>query len=280
MKKKMIFVIAILTAAAILLSGCGISKTSASSITASGSSALEPLVQEGADEFMATNIGIAIKVQDGGSGTGLSQVAAKTCDIGDSDLYAADMLSVQQASPLVDHRICVVGFAIVTSNDVTVTDLTTQQLKDIFAGKLTNWKDLGGSDEEIVILKRPASSGTRAVFDKYVLGGAEEASGVALIEESSQVLKNALAVNKGAISYLALPYVDSTVKTLEYNGIEPTAENIENGKYPLWSYEHMYTNGEASGTVKAFLDFMESHEFAPEITKLGYIPTSEMKVSG
>jgi phosphate transport system substrate-binding protein len=278
MIKKFFAVIAVVMLSAFILSGCA-SGNSSSSITAAGSSALKPLVQEGANEFMAKNSGISIKVDGGGSGTGLSKVAAKSCDIGNSDVDASDMLTQQQAESLKDHRICVVGIAIVVSGDVAVTNLTTRQVIDIFTGKITNWKDAGGSDTEIVLLKRPSNSGTRAVFDKFVLGGAEEASGVVLMEESSEMIKAALSANKGAISYLALPYVDDTVKTLQYNGVSPTSENIENGDYPLWSYEHMYTNGEPTGTIMAFIDFMKSSDFAPEIAKLGYIPVSEMKVS-
>jgi phosphate transport system substrate-binding protein len=278
MIKKLVASIAMLTAAVIIFSACA-SGGKTSLVTAAGSSALMPLVQEGANEFMKKNIGAVINVEGGGSGAGLSKVAAKSCDIGNSDIAAEDMLTKQQASSLGDHRVCAVGFAIVVSGDVTVTNLTTQQLFDIFTGKIRNWKDVGGSGNDIVILKRPSTSGTRAVFDKYVLNGAEEADGIALIEESSEMIKAALSVNKGAVSYLALPYIDSSVKTVKLNGVSPTAENIKSGDYTLWSYEHMYTNGEASGTTKAFLDFIMSPGFATEITKLGYIPVSEMKVT-
>lgn len=278
MIKKFVVSIAIFTAAVFIFSACA-SGGKASPVTAAGSSALMPLVQEGANEFMAKNAGAIINVEGGGSGAGLSKVAAKSCDIGNSDLAAEDMLTKQQAASLSDHRICAVGFAIVVSGDVTVTNLTTQQLVDIFTGKIRDWKDVGGSGGGIVILKRPSTSGTRAVFDKYVLNGAEEADGIALIEESSEMIKAALSVNKGAVSYLALPYIDGSVKTIQLDGVSLTAENIKSGDYPLWSYEHMYTNGEASGTAKAFLDFMTSPGFATEITKLGYIPVSEMKAT-
>jgi phosphate transport system substrate-binding protein len=249
------------------------------SLTAVGSSALQPLAQEGATEFMAKNSGVSVQVQGGGSGTGLSQVSSKACDIGDSDLYAEDKLPADQAKALVDHKVCVVGFAAVTSTDVTVTNLTGDQLIGIFTGKITNWKDVGGKDEKIILLSRPASSGTRFTFDKYALGGASEAAGVALTEDSSGAIKTALSTNPGSISYLALPYIDSSVHALQFNGVDANADNIKSGKYTIWSYEHMYTNGEATGAVKAFLDFMVGADFAPQITKLGYIPISDMQVT-
>jgi len=99
-----------------------------------------------------------------------------------------------------------------------------------------------------------------------------------LTEDSSGAVKKAVADTKGAISYLALSYVDDTVKALKYEGVEPTAQNIIDGKYPIWSYEHMYTKGEPTGAAKAFLDFMMSDEVQKgPLTKLGFIPVTEMK---
>ncbi len=249
------------------------------SATAVGSSALQPLAEKAAQMFMDKNPDAKIQVQGGGSGTGLKQVSEGGSDIGNSDVFAEEKLPEDQAKALVDHKVCVVGFATVVNPKVTVDNLTSQQLIDIFTGKVTNWKDVGGSDMKIVILNRPASSGTRATFKKYALNGADEASGTALTEESSGAIKKALNDTDGAISYLALSYVDSSVKALKYDGVEANVENVKAGTYPIWSYEHMYTKGEATGAAKAFIEFMMSDEFKPSIVELGYIPNSEMKVS-
>ena len=249
------------------------------SATAVGSSALQPLAEKAAQLFMEKNPDAKIQVQGGGSGTGLKQVAEGACEIGNSDVFAAEKLPADQASTLVDHRVCVVGFATVVNPKVTVDNLTSQQLIDIFTGKVTNWKDVGGSDMKIIVLNRPASSGTRATFKKYALNGAEEATGVALTEESSGAIKKALADNEGSISYLALSYVDETVKVLKYNDVEPIVDNVKSGKYPIWSYEHMYTKGEAAGAAKAFIDYMMSDEFKATITEMGYIANSDMTVT-
>lgn len=249
------------------------------SATAVGSSALQPLAEKAAQMFMEKNPDAKIQVQGGGSGTGLTQVAQGAVDIGNSDVFAAEKLPEDQATTLVDHKVCVVGFATVVNPKVKVDNLTSQQLIDIFTGKITNWKDVGGDDMKIVVLNRPASSGTRATFKKYALNGAEEATGVALTEESSGAITKALADNEGSISYLALSYVDSSVKALKYENVEPTADNVKSGKYPIWSYEHMYTKGEAAGAAKAFIDFMMSDDFKSTITDMGYIANSEMTVS-
>lgn len=249
------------------------------SATAVGSSALQPLAEKAAQLFMEKNSDAKIQVQGGGSGTGLTQVAQGACEIGNSDVFAEEKLPADQAGTLVDHRVCVVGFATVVNPKVSVDNLSSQQLIDIFTGKTTNWKDVGGADMKIIVLNRPASSGTRATFKKYALNGAEEAEGVALTEESSGAIKKALADNEGSISYLALSYVDSDVKVLKYENVEPTVDNVKSGKYPIWSYEHMYTKGEATGAAKAFIDYMMGDEFKPTITEMGYIANSEMTVS-
>ncbi|HHW57681.1 MAG TPA: phosphate ABC transporter substrate-binding protein [Clostridia bacterium] len=249
------------------------SGTLSGNVTIAGSTALQPLVEQAAKLFMEKYSNVSITVQGGGSGTGLTQVAQGAIDIGNSDIFAEEKLDANTAKSLVDHQVAKVGFAVVVNKDITVDNLTQQQLVDIFTGKITNWKDVGGPDTKIVIINRPASSGTRATFKKVVLKGQEEAAGLALTEDSSGAVKKAVADTKGAISYLALSYVDNTVKALKYEGVEPTAQNIIDGKYPIWSYEHMYTKGEPTGVVKAFLDFMMSDEVQKNlIPKLGFIP--------
>ncbi len=249
------------------------------SITALGSSALQPLADQAANMFMAKYPKATVLVQGGGSGTGLTQVAAGACQIGNSDVFAAEKLTADQAKTLVDHKVCIVGFAAVVNPGVKVTNLSKQQLIDIFTGKIKNWKNVGGADLPILIINRPASSGTRATFKKYALGGVEEAQGLALTEDASGTVRKAVSDNPGAISYLAFSYLDNTVKALNYNNVAPTVDNVKNGKYPIWSYEHMYTKGQATGLTKAFIDYMMSSAFKATVINLGYIPGSEMQVS-
>ncbi|EGD47552.1 phosphate binding protein [Ruminiclostridium papyrosolvens DSM 2782] len=267
------------------LAGCGTKNETdtgsdiSGSVTAVGSSALQPLAEKAAQMFMDKNKDANIQVQGGGSGTGLKQVSEGGADIGNSDVYAAEKLPEDKAKALVDHKVCVVGFATVVNPKIKVDNLTKQQLIDIFSGKITNWKDVGGDDMKVVIINRPSSSGTRATFKKYALDGAEEAEGKALTEDQSGTVKKAVAETDGAISYLALSYIDKSVKTLKYEGVEATVENITSGKYPIWSYEHMYTKGKPTGAVKAFIDYMTSSDFTSSISEMGYIPNSDMKIS-
>ncbi|MDY0323656.1 MAG: phosphate ABC transporter substrate-binding protein [Candidatus Carbobacillus sp.] len=246
-------------------------------ITAAGATSFQPLVEKAAQMFMDKNPKVSISVQGGGSGTGLSQVATGAVDIGDSDVFAEEKLKPEEAKDLVDHKVAIVGMAAVVNPNVGVDNVTKQQLIDIFTGKITNWKDLGGADVKIELVNRPSSSGTRATFKKYALDGADEASGIE--EDSSGTVRKIIAETPGAIGYLAFSYLDGTVKPLKIDGVEPTNENVYTNAYKVWAYEHMYTKGEPQGALKAFLDYMLSDEVQDgPVVDLGFIPVSKMKV--
>lgn len=251
------------------------------SILASGSTALQPLVEQVAEKFMETNSGVDIQVQGGGSGTGLTQVSEKQVDIGNSDVFAEEKLKdAAKAAELKDHQVAVVAIAAVSNPAAGVDSLTKQQLVDIFTGKITNWKDVGGADQAIQIINRPASSGTRATFESFALGTKTEDLKGSIQEDSSGTVKKMIGETPGAIGYLALSYLDDTVKTLNYDGVEPSVDNVVAGKYPVWAYEHMYTNGEPNETVKAFLDYFLTDEVQTgDVVELGYIPASKMQVT-
>jgi phosphate transport system substrate-binding protein len=272
-------VIGILTSA---VSGCGSpgdNTGNGGSILVVGSSALQPLAEQAAKQYTGKNPNAIIQVQGGGSGNGLKAVADGTAQIGNSDIFAEEKSGID-ASTLEDHKVCVVGFAAVVNPKVKIDNLTKQQLVDIFTGKIDNWSEVGGDNMPVVIINRPSSSGTRATFKKYALGGAEEASGKALSQDSSGAVLKTVADTDGAISYLALSYLkDSSVKALKLDGIDATVQSIADGKYPIWSYEHMYTKGPAQGTAKAFIEYMMSDEVKSMIQQMGYIPISDMKIS-
>lgn len=262
------------------ISGEGIPTGLKGSITISGSSALKPLADAAVEVLLPGNPDLSITVNAGGSGTGLQNVSDRTVDIGNSDVFAEEKLDAAKAAQLADHKVCVIGVAAIVNSNVTVTSITKQQLIDIFTGKITNWKDVGGNDLQIVIVNRPASSGTRALFKQYALDGKDEAAGQALQEDNSGVLRTTVAQTPGAIAYLALSYTTgNTVKLLAIDGVEPSYDNIYSGEYPVWGYEHMYTYGEATGAIKAYIDFIMSDTFASNMEKMGYGVTSKMKVS-
>lgn len=252
------------------------------SITGSGSSALLPLAKDAADKFKELHPEVSITLNGGGSGTGLKQVADGSVDIGNSDVAADTKLDKAVADGLVDHKVCVVTMAPVVNKDIaaTVKSLTKQQLTDIFTAKITNWKEVGGPDEEIVLITRPSTSGTRALFKEFALGGAEEASNKSLKTDDSGTLLQSIKDNKGAIGYVALSYLvnNQDVATVSVDGVAPTLENTYNGTYPVWGYEHMYTKGEPNATVKAYLDFIMSDEYGKSMEAQGYGVTSKMQV--
>jgi phosphate transport system substrate-binding protein len=241
------------------------------SINISGSTALLPLVKDASGIYQSQHPDVKISVTGGGSGSGINDAAAKAVDIGDSDILAP-------AHPeLKDNRVAVIGFAVVTNPSVTVKNLTRKQLQDIFSAKVSNWKEVGGSDQKIVVINRPRSSGTRAVFTKTVMGGvAVSESG--LTEDATGTVISVVKQTPGAISYAAFSGTHGqTVNELSIDGVAPTDANIIVGKYPVWSYEHMFTLGPATGEVSRFIAFITTR--TDLLAKNGFIKISDMKVS-
>lgn len=274
-------------AAGLALTGCGGNDAgesgSSGKITVSGSSALLPLAKDAAKKFKAKNDQVSITLNAGGSGTGLKQVSEGSVDIGNSDVFAKEKLPEAKAAELVDYKVAVTVMAPVVSKEIgtNVKSLTKAQLQDIFTGKVTNWKDVGGLDEAVVLITRPSTSGTRALFTKYALDGKEELSNKSMETDDSGTLVQTVSQTKGAIGYVALSYLmnNNTVTPLAIDGVEPTLDNVYNGKYPVWGYEHMYTKGEAAGAVKAFIDSIMSKDYSADIEKQGYGVASKMKVT-
>lgn len=243
-------------------------------ISAAGSTALQPLVKIAAEEFMAKNAGVQVNLSGGGSMTGLNNVASGAIEIGNSDVLAPDEL---KSAGLVDHQVCVAPFILITNKDVTVDNLTKAQAADIFTGKVTNWKDVGGKDEKISIIGRAASSGTRLNVEKIVMDG-KKMTEAAAAQDSTGNLLTGVGQTPGAIGYIDAAYLKDTVKALKFEGVAYSADAVTSGKYPIYCYEHMYTKGEATGTVKLFLDYMASPEFQDKnVEKAGFIASTKMK---
>jgi phosphate transport system substrate-binding protein len=253
------------TTAATTSSGSYTFKCESGTASAGGSTALLNMVNDAAKAYKDKCPGANLSVNGGGSKVGLSNAESGAVTIGNSDVPAAS-----SQSDLVDHRVAVVIFTIVINQKVTgVTNLTTQQIKDIYTGKTTNWKEVGGPDLPIVVVSRPSSSGTRATFKKYVLGGAVEkpAQANALTSDSTSLVLQDVGSTSGAIGYAALGDASkvSNVTILKIDGVAPSKDTIKDNSYKFWNVEHMYTKGQATGLAQAFINFIISDPAAQTV---------------
>jgi phosphate transport system substrate-binding protein len=250
------------------LTACSAQNSSSGTVTAAGSTALLPLVKQAAADYQARHPNAKISVSGGGSRVGITQAAQKGVDIGDSDIPASGEPS------LVDHQVAVAKFVIAANPADGVSNLSRAQVRDIFTGKLKNFKDVGGKNQPITIINRPRSSGTRAVFVERIMGGTQPTE-AGLTQDSSGTVATMLAQTPGAISYLASSYVKPGALTeISLDGVAPSDANVISDKYGFWSFEHMFTNGKPSAPVADFIAFVKSD--TPAITKLGFIPVSRM----
>lgn len=239
-------------------------------LTAVGSTALLPLVKQSAADYAAKHPDVKIEVSGGGSYVGIAQASSGAAQLGDSDVLAAGN------SGLVDHKVAVVGFGIAVNPSAGVTNLSAKQIRDIFAGRVTNWKQVGGKDQQIVVINRPRTSGTRAVFTATIMG-VSKISESGLTEDSSGAVTTMVSTTPGAVTYVSLGYTkDKPVTVVKVDGVAPSVQNIQSGKYPIWSYEHIFTKGKASPEAEAFINFIAHNDDV--LWKLGYIPVHTMKV--
>lgn len=276
----------LLIATGITFLGCGSAGDLDGTISLSGSSALFPLVEASIDGFNEEYPDIEISAQAGGSGTGLTQVSEGTVNIGNSDVLAEEKLDADKAKELSDHKVVAQGFAVAVNKKNKVQNLTKEQIQNIFSGKITNWKDVGGDDMTIEIVHRPSSSGTRATFVKTILGGDKELENDAIgtTQDTNGAVLKSMEESVGAISYLALAYMSGDeakdkVSAVKIDGIEASIDNITTGKYVFWAYGHMYTKGEATKDEKAFIEYIMSEDNKSVLEELGYISGSDMKVN-
>lgn len=251
-------------------------------IVINGSSALLPLTLQAANEFKKLNPKVKISASAAGSVTGPQAVRKGIADIGACDWDASTAVPGFSAfSGQVANKVAVIPFSAVANSNSGVSDLSTSELQGIFSGKITNWKEVGGKDQDIVVVNRAFGSGTRVNFQLKALMGTDFMTKGSNYKEvkSSGDMKTAIESTPGAIGYIDLVYVSgSKMVPVSINHVAPTAANVINGSYKVWSYGYYMTKGQPTGAVKAFIEYIQSKKFQEgSLKKLKFIPISAMK---
>lgn len=256
------------------------------SLQVKGSDTMVNLSQAWAEEFMRKNPDLFIAVTGGGSGTGLAALISGTCDVANSSRRMKDReraLAEKKGVHPAEFKPALDGIAVVVNPKNPVSRLAMEELAGIFAGKIKNWKDVGGKDAKIVILSREVNSGTHVYFKERVLrrgdpNAREEFSPEALLLPSSQAIADEVTQNDAAIGYYGMGYLSPAQKALSVAGDKnseyaaPTVQNVVSGRYPISRPLYLYTNGEPRGAVKAFLDFIFSAEGQEVVSKMDFVP--------
>ena len=256
------------------------------SLQVKGSDTMVNLGQAWAEKYMEKYPADLIAVTGGGSGTGLSSLISGSCDIAMSsrDIKEKEIaLAKGKGINPYEIKAALDGLAVIVHPSNPIDKLTVSQLSDIFIGKITNWKELGGKDEKIVILSREVNSGTHVYFKEHVLrkndpNSKEEFMPEALMLSSSQAIADEVASNPAAIGYYGMGYISSKQKAVaiakdqnsEY--IKPVIENVISGKYPISRPLFLYTNGAPIGLVKKFIDFTLSKEGQEIVLATDFVP--------
>lgn len=238
-------------------------------VTLAGSTSMQKLCEAMIESFEESYPDITVTAEYTGSGAGLESLVGGKTDIGNASRALKDG---EKDSGAVENIVAIDGIAVITHTSNTVSDLTSQQLTDIYTGKITNWVDLGGADEAIVVLGREAGSGTRGAFEE-LLDVADQCAYAQELDSTGGVLAK-VASTPGSIGYVSLDVVDGTVKALSLDGVEPTEENIVAGSYKLSRPFVMATLGtinEQNDLVKTWFNYVQSDEGQAVIKAMGLI---------
>ena len=238
-------------------------------VTLAGSTSMQKLCEAMIESFEEAYPDITVTAEYTGSGAGLEALAGGKTDIGNASRSLKDG---EKQSGAVENIVAIDGIAVITHKDSVVSDLTAQQLTDIYTGKITNWKDLGGGDEAIVVLGREAGSGTRGAFEE-LLKIEDQCAYAQELDSTGGVLAK-VAATPGSIGYVSLDVVDDTVKALSLDGVAPTEENIVAGSYKLSRPFVMATLGtieEQNDLVKTWFNYVQSDEGQAVIKAMGLI---------
>lgn len=270
MKKKLAAVICTVGVMVMALTACGGKNGKLQgTISLAGSTSMEKLCEAMAESFMAKNPGIAVTVEYTGSGAGLEALAAGSVDIGNASRHLKEG---ELSAGSVENVVAIDGIAVITDKGNEVADISAEDLAKIYLGEITNWSEVGGKDEAIVVIGREAGSGTRDAFEELLK--VKDSCNYAQELDSTGAVLAKVASTQGAIGYVSLDVVDDTVTAISIDGVEPTEEKILAGNYLLSRPFVMATKGNVSeqkDLVKAWFDYVQSEEGKGVIKKVGLI---------
>ena len=238
-------------------------------ISLAGSTSMEKLCEALSESFMEKYPNISVTVEYTGSGAGLESLAAGSVDIGNASRHLKEE---ETSAGAVENVVAIDGIAVITDKDNEVTDVSAEDLAKIYQGEITNWSELGGQDEAIVVIGREAGSGTRDAFEE-LLDVADACQYAQELDSTGGVLAK-VAATPGAIGYVSLDVVDDTIQTVSLDGVAPTEENILAGDYLLSRPFVMATNGEISEQnelVQTWFDYVNSEDGKNVISSVGLI---------
>lgn len=247
-----------------------------------GSTTVLPFGQIAAEKFMKENPGVNISVSGSGTGNGLKALADGGAQIANASRFIKD----SEIKLCMDKKVYPVPFAValdclvpVVHPSNPVKSLSRAQLRDIYSGKVTNWKDVGGNDHPVVVIGRDTSSGTYGTWQEMILdaGGKTRVTARAQVAASSGAMLTAVRGNKNAIGYEGMGYVNKSVKTVAVDGVPASAEAARNGKYPLARYLFMFTAGWPEGEILAFINYMHSPAGQKIVADTGFVPLQELR---
>jgi len=250
-----------------------------SALTVKGSDTMVQLATAWAQEFMKTHPDISVTVTGGGSGTGIKALINGTADIANSSrpIQEGEKAEITRRGELREFIVAQDALAVIVHPENPVSELTLAQLKDIYTGKITNWRQVGGPNRKIVLNARETSSGTYVFFQEHVLGKDTPYASTALLQPgTSQIVEN-VAQDQGGIGYVGLGYVTDRVKPLKLKkdaaspGVEPTAENVLSGTYPLARPLFCYTVGALSPAAKTYLEWIQGPEGQKVVEQLEFV---------
>ena len=239
------------------------------SVTLAGSTSMEKLANAMNEAFMEKYPNVSATAEFTGSSAGIESLAAGSVDTGDASRALSDD---EKGQGIVENIVAIDGIAVITDTDNTITDIKSEDLAKVYTGEITNWKDLGGKDEQIVVIGREAGSGTRDAFEELM--DVKDSCKYAQELDSTGAVLAKVAATPGAVGYVSLDVLDDTVNGLKINSVEPTEENILAGTYVLQRPFVMATKGEISEQseqVQAYFDFINSEDGQNVIKSVGLI---------